>query len=776
MDRDSVRAFVETTGFRVFIFFVVFINVTVIGVQISVEPRLTESTGWLLAFFQLVDVICVVIYVIEAIMKIFAYHLNYFKSGWNVFDFIIVILAVVPMFFSYVLPLQILRVVSLARVVRVLRVITLFNQMHVIVGAIGRALVGVLWSALLLFIVVYIYDVIGVVTFGEEFPNLFGNLLLGAITLFEAAFTGWPSFAHEVGVSHPAGYAFFFSYTVFSTLIILNVVVGIIVEAIQSSAQAARNEAARGLTPVREKGHILILGFNPATLAILGELIGANANHKTEQPVVILDDRDKTEMENEIYEEYGTVLETATTKVICRTGPIYDVGALERCGIENSKSVIVNPDNDIDMIRGILACTQAMQKVGSGCTSYSIAAVLDPHNAAAAKIAGRDDAGKDHLVLIPMHAVASRILANSCRQPGLSLVYTELIGIEGNEFYLVDRDPCFPKLYGKTIADINLRLDNSIAVGVFHDGTVLIDDPRSVRFSEGDSLILLMEDDEAICLAENPVRPLELAAVGEVAEELTRVLVLGDQPIFQYLLQDFSHYLTPGSQVILADDALFVPKQKRDRAEELLSKRDISFSTRDVNIYNRETLFSLLDETEPSKVVILSNTDTDQPEQEDMRIMQVELFLRDYRERTGHDFGIVCQIYSVKSRKLVDITGEDDFITGKHFGALLNAQIALNRDMGQLGSVILSSEGHGVCMRRAVRYVPTGVDMDLDSVSAAVAKQGDILLGIRQKQDGRFRKPILNPPKHFDDGSSRMYRFSEEDSFAVLSEHTGFDA
>ena len=727
-------------------------------------------------FLELFDSICLLIYIAEAAMKLYAYRLKYFKRAWNVFDFLIILLSVLPVVGVLPVPVQFLRVIRLIRVVRILKVISLFEQMQLIVEAIGKSISGVAWTALLLLVLVYVFDVIGVAAFGTTNPDLFGDLNVGAITLVEAALSGWPDFAHDIAVEHPFGYAYFISYIVCSALIVLNVVVGIVVDAIQSSAQAERDEAARGLAPVKAKGHVLLLGFNPSSIAILGELIEANKNQGDEQAIVLLDGIDKTEMENKIDEELGTALGKANINIICRTGCIYDIDVLERCAITSCKSVIVNAEDDFDTIRTIMACTRCMSAVNAAVNLYSIASVQEERNDLPARVAGCDSAGVNYLELISMQNVLARIMVHASRQPGLSAAFREILSFKGNEFYIISDDASYSILRGRTIAEINLFLRNSFAVGVMRNGEVLVEDPNTVQFFEGDALILIEEDDVPLSVLDHEADVMDVGYADVVPEHTMRALILRDRPILQSVLSEFASYLLPGSKVVLADADLDEEATGFGWASEMLADKQVSFSAQCVDIYNKDRLNDLLADFDPHDVLILSDVEDGELDQEDRRIIELVLYLRDYRATADRGFGITCQVNSESTRELIDVAGNDDYIVSRRLAALLMAQISQKREMSEFFNIILSSEGFEIYVKKALHYIPVDVDLDLYTVSASVAKRGDILIGLRQERGGRYQDPVINPAKHNDDGSLKMYRFTENDFLVVLAEDIGFKA
>ena len=238
MDREKYRTLVEKHSFQTFIIVVIAINAITIGLQTVFQE------GPINVALETFDYVCLLIYIVEAYLKIRAYGTGYFKDGWNVFDFAIIVLSLVPPSIMPI-PIQVARVLRLFRVARVFRLVSVFQQMRVIVEAIGKSLPGVAWTALLLLLIMYVFDVAGVFLFGEQFPEYFGDLGTGMFTLFTVVtLEGWPDIARTVIAAYPAAWLYFVPFVILSAFIMINVVLGIIVNAIEERTQAARIDAS----------------------------------------------------------------------------------------------------------------------------------------------------------------------------------------------------------------------------------------------------------------------------------------------------------------------------------------------------------------------------------------------------------------------------------------------------------------------------------------------------------------------------------------------------
>ena len=238
MTRDKARAIVEKHSFQMFIITVIVVNAITIGLETVFRE------GAVAIALEVFDYLCLLIYIGEAYLKIRAWGGDYFKDGWNIFDFAIIVLSIMPP--SIIpLPVQVARVVRLFRAARVFRLISVFHQMRIIVEAIGRSLPGVAWTALLLVLLMYVFDVAGVFLFGEQFPEYFGDLGAGMFTLFTVVtLEGWPDVARTIIATYPAAWLYFVPFVILSAFIMVNVVLGIIVSAIEERTQAARIDAS----------------------------------------------------------------------------------------------------------------------------------------------------------------------------------------------------------------------------------------------------------------------------------------------------------------------------------------------------------------------------------------------------------------------------------------------------------------------------------------------------------------------------------------------------
>ncbi len=202
---------------------VIVVNAISLGLQTS--RAVTESWGLAL---EVVDNACLAVYVVELALKLYADRARFFRNGWNIFDFVIVAGSLVPGANTFA-------VLRALRVLRVLRLISVVPALRRVVDGLGRAIPGILSVAALLLIVFYVGAVMATTLYGAAFPELFGSLEDSVFTLFQMmTLDDWANVTRTVMEEYPLAPVFFVVFVFVSALTVLNLVVAVIVDAMQS--------------------------------------------------------------------------------------------------------------------------------------------------------------------------------------------------------------------------------------------------------------------------------------------------------------------------------------------------------------------------------------------------------------------------------------------------------------------------------------------------------------------------------------------------------------
>ncbi|MBR5346661.1 MAG: ion transporter [Deltaproteobacteria bacterium] len=238
--QKRAKALVETSVFQTFVTLVIVANAAAIGFRTA-----SPAAPWdvVLATF---DIFCLGVYVVETVLKLTAYRRAYFRDGWNLFDFTVISLSLIPTTLLPV-PVQVARLLRIIRTFRDFRIISIFSETRLIAEAIVRSLPGVLWTAALLFIICYVFAVIGVTLFGETFPQYFGSLGKSLYTLFQImTLESWShGIARPVIAAHPWAWLYFVPFVVMASFIMLNVVVGLLVNSIGETKHGMTRDLSR---------------------------------------------------------------------------------------------------------------------------------------------------------------------------------------------------------------------------------------------------------------------------------------------------------------------------------------------------------------------------------------------------------------------------------------------------------------------------------------------------------------------------------------------------
>ena len=248
--RNPAARVVSSGSFKAAVLGAILVGAVLVGLE--TVPAARESFGGALIAL---DRVVLAIFVIEVALKIAAEGRRpwrYFADPWNVFDFTVTAICLLP------LHAQFAQVLRLGRVARSLRLVTALPRLQLIVGALLRSLPSFGWITLLLFTLLYAYSVMGVFLFGENDPARFGSLWSSMLTMFSVlTLEGWfdtmqdqvsglaRADGAEVDASPIAAPIFFVSFILSGTMIFLNLLVGVIVNSMSEMPGAEAADAKK---------------------------------------------------------------------------------------------------------------------------------------------------------------------------------------------------------------------------------------------------------------------------------------------------------------------------------------------------------------------------------------------------------------------------------------------------------------------------------------------------------------------------------------------------
>lgn len=243
--RQDLGDWIESTKVRYFLVAIIIINGIVMGLETS--PEIKENYGHILMF---IDKVILYIFVIELSIKIFAFGRRFFCSGWNIFDFLIVGIALLPNSGA----LSILRVL---RILRILRAISMVPSLRLVIESLLHAVPGIFSIASILVVLFYIFAVIGTTLFAADFPLWFGSIGRSMYTLFQImTLESWSmGIARPVMEVFPYSWLFFVLFLIIASFAMMNLFVAVIVDTMQT-LHAERREKQDKNEVKQEQAHL----------------------------------------------------------------------------------------------------------------------------------------------------------------------------------------------------------------------------------------------------------------------------------------------------------------------------------------------------------------------------------------------------------------------------------------------------------------------------------------------------------------------------------------
>ncbi len=222
--REKLGAWIESKRIQSLIVGLILLNAVTLGLETSESA--TAEIGGLLHWL---DRAILAVFVLEIGLKLYARGLGFFREPWNVFDFVVVGIALIPASG----PLAVLRAL---RILRVLRLVSMVPRLRFVVEALLRAVPGIFSIGLLMLILFYVFGVMATGMYGASFPEWFGTIADSMYTLFQImTLESWSmGIVRPVMAEYPYAWLFFVPFILVATFTMLNLFIGIIVDTMQT--------------------------------------------------------------------------------------------------------------------------------------------------------------------------------------------------------------------------------------------------------------------------------------------------------------------------------------------------------------------------------------------------------------------------------------------------------------------------------------------------------------------------------------------------------------
>jgi voltage-gated potassium channel Kch len=520
-------------------------------------------------------------------------------------------------------------------------------------------------------------------------------------------------------------------------LFVVGTLIGIITTGIENRLESMR----KGRSFVAERDHTVILGWSSQVFTVVSEL-AESCSGRRKSCVAVLADRDKVLMEDELR---ARMPRGGSTRIVCRTGCPMDPADLGIINHRDARAVIIlPPDGDSPDSRVIKTLLALVNNPSRKDGPYHIVSILrSRENLRVAGMVGRAEAQ-----LVLAGEIIARITAQTCRQPGLSSVYSELLAFRGNEIYfgagaMLSREP-----YRRAVH----AFEDSCVIGIRRQtGEILLNPPGDTVIGPEDGILAIARDGDSLKASPSAgaVVHRELIAAGEAPTRVPEtILILGWNPRVPLVIRELEAYAAPGSVITVAgleDPGTLGPF------------RNIGLAFRPGDTSDR----SFLETLQPGScdhVIVQSDSRAASSEEADAVSLVTLLHLRDIRKSGKHGFTIVAEMLDERNRRLAEVSDFDDFIVSDKLVSQLLTQMAGNPDLITVFNELFDPEGSEIYLKPASMYVQCGKAVNFHTVTASACRRGETALGFASGGS-----VVLNPSK------SRPLTLAPEDRVIVLA-------
>ena len=548
-----------------------------------------------------------------------------------------------------------------------------------------------------------------------------------------------------------------------SGVVILSMLIAFITTALDQKLMQLR----KGHSKVIEEDHTLILGWNQRVIEILREL--TIANESEDNPcAVILSERDKEWMDDYLNIHLP---DSKNTRIVTRSGTVSSVVNLDIVSLQSCKSVIVlaycddsanlteKTASDIRVIKTILALQASKDE------DQELNIVAELFNPRSRKIA--EDITEE-VTTVDAQEILAKILVQTSRSVGLSVVYSEMLSFDGCELYFYGAD-----WGGLAFGKVQYHFPDGVPIGVRkEDGTLLINPDIEYAMEDGDDVLILAEDDSTIDFVTEPVaepRTFELAG-GRNEQRIERELLIGWNSRVPIAIREYADYVLEGSSIDLMIPHP-EPEVKREIAEIKEETEKLDITLIDANPLSIDALLAL----EPWKydnIISLSRSENPDPETTDSETIVVLLLLRQIFDKQKVDVTgtkLITEVMDSENQALIARAGVNDFIISNQFVSMILAQISEEKDIKLVYDDLFSEDGSEVYLKPAKLYFQElpGEYSFADMMAIAQARE-EVCIGVKIKAnendpDANFGVKLI-PEKN------TRYRLGPEDCLIVVSE------
>ena len=556
-----------------------------------------------------------------------------------------------------------------------------------------------------------------------------------------------PGFANAYGATAPVlAYSLFLS---FSGLVVLSVLISLINNTMHSRIQSLR----KGDTPVLERNHVLILGWNNKIFSVLKQL----AQLKSGIKVVILAPQKIDTMQEQLR---VAGIQRERIKIILRSGIPSNYGELDRVAVDRAASVIIlaTDADDSEAIKTIMLLTARQDWPGEPPVLTSEIAQEQNHELATI-------AAKKRVHIISSNRVISKVIVQTVRNPGLSDIYREIFSPAGNSIYVQSISGCIDR----PIAEIAYGFSDAIPIGISwdekHDNRVQhragLNPEPDYEIAEDEQLVLLTRGLPVTYTPPDNIPASQLYQEGGSTPHVpAKVLLIGWTDILYDILKELDAHALHGTEVTILSNTRKKDALQQTAIHQVSELKNLTLIFHKGDAVMQAT-YKDIDMAVFNSIVVLADQ-TDEFEDADTRSLRILLRLMDLRKNNDTQVHTIAELLDENNRVLLTDLGVDDIIISSDAVSAQLAHIARQEILAPIYHELLSAGGIEISLRPAGDYVQPGTDCSFSDLIYSSQKKMEIALGIRLAQQGG--EIILNPSRQ------STWQLGENDKVIVLAQ------
>ena len=532
------------------------------------------------------------------------------------------------------------------------------------------------------------------------------------------------------------------------------------------------NDLKRGRSKVIEEDHTLILGWNEQRIVeIIQELILANESEK-DGCVVILADKDKEEIDDVLRLR---IKERLTTRIVTRSGDVSTLANLDMVSVDDAKAVIILAScDDTDSAEAKSASdAKAIQTVlatmGRSQRDDEFSVVVEIFNPTHREIVR--SSFPEHVVTVNTSDVLAKLLVQTSRSEGLSVVYNEILSFDGCEMYFYAAD-----WRGANFGELPFFFPDGVPIGVRDaDGKIAMNPPCTRPMANGEEILIVADDDSTIDYQAAPVavgRDLPLASARH-EQRVERELMIGWNFKSPCILREFADYIIAGSQI-----HVLIKAPTDDQREEITAlDREldgIEVTLIEKNCLDLGDLMSLQPFTYDNIIILAgsdegSEVDTGRVDSENIvALLLLRRIFSQYPEESTNT-KLITEVLDSQNYALVARAGVKDVIISNRLVSMIMAQISESRDIEKVYDDIFQEDGSEIYLKPASLYfdeMPEEVSFaDLIRIAQ---KRDEVCIGLKiqaDEQNGAANNGVRLIPE-----KNETFELCSDDSLVVVAE------